>query len=74
MRDRTQQETIELIRGIVTLTIETGPRAGLARTFQAFNALSITIQDFLPAQINGFQPYSIPTRIRIGVSEMFGCN
>ena len=49
VRDRTQQEAFDLIRDIIQCSIETGPRAGLARTYQAFNAFSMTIQDFLPS-------------------------
>lgn len=46
--DRTQQEVLDLVRDIVTLTIEAGPRAGFTRTVQAVNAVSTTVQDFLP--------------------------
>mmetsp|Transcript_12143 Transcript_12143/g.17514 ORF Transcript_12143/g.17514 Transcript_12143/m.17514 type:complete len:576 (-) Transcript_12143:38-1765(-) len=49
VRDRIQQEAFDLIRDIIQCSIETGPRAGFARTYQAFNAFSMTIQDFLPS-------------------------
>jgi len=53
VRDRTQQEAVDLIRDIVKCSIEAGPRAGFARTFQAFNAVTTTIKDFLPVKPDG---------------------
>lgn len=47
--DRTQAETTALIRDIIQAAIEAGPRAGPARTMQAYSALVRTVQDFLPA-------------------------
>ncbi len=46
--DRTQAETNALIRDIIQAAIEAGPRAGPARTIQAYNALIRTVQDFIP--------------------------
>ncbi len=46
--DRTQAETNALIRDIIQAAIEAGPKAGPARTMQAYNALVRTIQDFVP--------------------------
>lgn len=46
--DRTQAETTALIRDIIQAAIEAGPRAGPARTMQAYSALVRTVQDFLP--------------------------
>ena len=48
LADRTQAETNALIRDIIQATIEAGPRAGPARTIQAYNALIRTVQDFIP--------------------------
>lgn len=48
IRDRTQAEAQSLIRDITKAAIDAGPRAGPARTFQAYVAITRTIQDFLP--------------------------
>jgi aarF domain-containing kinase len=50
--DRTQAETTALIRDIIQAAIEAGPRAGPARTMQAYSALVRTVQDFLPVSIS----------------------
>jgi len=48
VQDRSQEEALSLIREIVQATVEAGPRAGPARTLQAYYALSTTARDFLP--------------------------
>jgi hypothetical protein len=65
-RDRTQEEGKELIRDIVKLTLEAGPRAGLQRTFQGYLALSTTIRDFLPVKPDGSrgETFSAPVALR----------
>jgi len=49
IRDRSQEELNSLIRDILQAIIEAGPRAGPARTIQAYTAVTRTIQDFLPS-------------------------
>jgi aarF domain-containing kinase len=61
--DRTQQEALDLVRDIVRLTVEAGPRAGFTRTLQAFNAVSTTVQDFLPIS-NTRQEFSAHVALR----------
>jgi len=61
--DRTQQEAVDLVRDIVRLTVEAGPRAGFTRTLQAFNAVSTTVQDFLPIS-NARQDFSAHVALR----------
>jgi len=46
--DRTREETAELIRDLFQATVDAGPQAGVARSLQAYRALSTTIEDFLP--------------------------
>eukprot|EP00563_Minutocellus_polymorphus_P016834 CAMPEP_0181059132 /NCGR_PEP_ID=MMETSP1070-20121207/21215_1 /TAXON_ID=265543 /ORGANISM="Minutocellus polymorphus, Strain NH13" /LENGTH=564 /DNA_ID=CAMNT_0023138781 /DNA_START=29 /DNA_END=1723 /DNA_ORIENTATION=+ len=52
--DRTPEETASLIRDVLQAVTEAGPRAGPARTLQAYVALTRTVQDFLPAQPSPF--------------------
>ena len=60
--DRTPEETASLIRDVLTATVEAGPRAGPARTLQAYVALTRTVQDFLPAV--GGEEFSAPVALR----------
>ena len=65
--DRTPEETASLIRDVLTATVEAGPRAGPARTLQAYVALTRTVQDFLPAQPGrsvGGEEFSAPVALR----------
>ena len=68
IRDRTQAEAQSLIRDIIKATIDAGPRAGPARTLQAYVAVSRTIQDFLPVglpgQTNTPESFSAPLALR----------
>jgi predicted unusual protein kinase regulating ubiquinone biosynthesis (AarF/ABC1/UbiB family) len=48
VQDRTQDEAISLIKDVVQAVYEAGPRAGPARTIQAYTAITNTIRDFLP--------------------------
>jgi aarF domain-containing kinase len=63
--DRTQAETQSLIEDILKAAIEAGPRAGPARTIQAYKAITRTIQDFIP-QANRREPeiFSAPVALR----------
>jgi len=47
--DRTQEETLSLIQDVIQATVEAGPRGGIARTLQAYYAVTSTLRDFLPA-------------------------
>lgn len=66
IRDRTQQEAISLVQDIVQATIEAGPRAGPARTLQAYLALTRTVRDFLPIQPGGGrgEEFAAPVALR----------
>ena len=61
--DRTPEETASLIRDVLQATVEAGPRAGPARTFQAYVALTRTVQDFLPFQ-PGAEEFAAPVALR----------
>lgn len=65
LQDRTQQEALALIQDVVQAVMEAGPRAGPARTWQAYQAITTTLQDFLPL-IPGqkAEPFSPPVAIR----------
>ena len=64
--DRTPEETASLIRDVVQATVEAGPRAGPARTVQAYLALTRTVRDFLPVQPGGGrgEEFSAPVALR----------
>lgn len=66
VRDRTQQETVSLVQDIVQATMEAGPRAGPARTLQAYLALTRTARDFLPLQPGGGrgEEFAAPVALR----------
>ena len=61
LQDRTQQETVSLIRDVFQAALEAGPRAGPARTWQAYMAITTTIADFLPPKTESF---SAPVALR----------
>jgi len=65
VQDRTQEETLSLIRDIVEAAVDAGPRAGPARTLQAYLAITRTISDFLP-QVGRPTPetFSAPVALR----------
>eukprot|EP00557_Chaetoceros_sp_GSL56_P012792 CAMPEP_0176486238 /NCGR_PEP_ID=MMETSP0200_2-20121128/5461_1 /TAXON_ID=947934 /ORGANISM="Chaetoceros sp., Strain GSL56" /LENGTH=615 /DNA_ID=CAMNT_0017882925 /DNA_START=165 /DNA_END=2012 /DNA_ORIENTATION=+ len=48
LADRTQAEVQSLLQDILKAIIEAGPRAGPARTLQAYQAFTRTLQDFIP--------------------------
>jgi len=64
--DRTQAETQSLIQDILKAAIEAGPRAGPARTIQAYKAITRTIQDFIPQPNRNGDPeiFSAPVALR----------
>lgn len=64
--DRTQAETRALIQDIVKAAVEAGPRAGPARTIQAYRAVSRTLQDFIPNARRGSkaEEFSAPVALR----------
>lgn len=47
IQDRTQEEGIELVKDLIRAAVEAGPRAGPARTLQAYRAVALTAQEFL---------------------------
>ena len=65
VQDRTQDEAISLIRDVVKAAYEAGPRAGPQRTFQAYLAVTRTIQDFLPQPGRPTaETFSVPVALR----------
>jgi aarF domain-containing kinase len=48
LQDRSQQETVGLIKDVIQAVAEAGPRAGPRRTFQAQRAFLETAREFLP--------------------------
>ena len=48
LADRSRQEAVDLIRDILKAAVEAGPRAGPARTLEAYRAVAQTAQEFLP--------------------------
>ncbi|CAJ1954387.1 unnamed protein product [Cylindrotheca closterium] len=46
--DRSQEEAVALIQDIIQAAVDAGPRAGPARTFQAYRAFADTFKEFLP--------------------------
>lgn len=61
LSDRTPQEAVSLVRDVIQAAVEAGPRAGPARTLQAYRAFATTAQEFLP------QLLSQPTRVTLPV-------
>jgi len=57
--DRSAEEFQSLVRDIINAVAEAGPRAGPARTIQAYVALTRTLQDFLPPAIRN-SPIFLP--------------
>jgi aarF domain-containing kinase len=53
VRDRTQEETFSLIKDVLRAAVDAGPRAGPARTMQAYRAFATTAQEFLPKLAQG---------------------
>lgn len=66
VQDRTQQETISLIQDVIKAVFDAGPRAGPARTLQAYQAISRTIQDFVPSPFaaSAAEAFSAPVALR----------
>ena len=66
LQERTPQETLSLIQDVLTALVEAGPRAGPARTLQAYRALTTTIQDFVPIfqSTDAVEPFSAPVALR----------
>ncbi|KAL7467785.1 hypothetical protein ACHAXS_008025 [Conticribra weissflogii] len=66
VQDRSTQEAISLIRDITQAALDAGPRAAPSRTLQAYLAISRTLQDFSPIQLDGGRPeqFSAPVALR----------
>ena len=64
VRDRSQAETRALVEDIIKAAIEAGPRAGPARTIQAYRALTRTFQDFVPQPSRTAEEFSAPVALR----------
>jgi aarF domain-containing kinase len=66
--DRTPQEAVSLIQDVLRATIEAGPRAGPARTLQAYRAVTKTTREFLPQLLS--QQVSTPVILRTFFERM----
>ncbi len=64
LSDRTPQEAITLIQDILKAAIEAGPRAGPARTLQAYRAFATTTQEFLPKLLSQPSSVALPAVLR----------
>jgi aarF domain-containing kinase len=62
LRDRTPQEATALVQDILRAAMDAGPRAGPARTWQAYLAVSNTMREFLPQILS--QQVSFPVILR----------
>lgn len=62
--DRSEEEIRALIQDILQAAIDAGPKAGPARTFQAYQAFSRTIQDFIPIGGKSAERFSLPVALR----------
>jgi aarF domain-containing kinase len=62
--DRTQAETRALIEDVIKAAIDAGPKAGPARTFQAYRAFSRTLEDFIPRSGKSSETFSLPVALR----------
>jgi aarF domain-containing kinase len=64
LQDRTQDEAVRLIQDIIQTAVEAGPRAGPARTVQAYRAVFQTVQEFLPRPGRSSPDFSVPKILR----------
>jgi aarF domain-containing kinase len=62
--DRSQQEAISLIQDVIKTAVDAGPRAGPARTLQAYIAFSETFREFLPRPGRSVPTFSVPKVLR----------
>ena len=60
--DRTQEETVSLIKDIIQAAVDAGPQAGPLRTFQAAKAFRATFREFIPQIAKG--DFSAPKALR----------
>ena len=64
LQDRTPQEAISLVQDVIQAAVEAGPRAGPARTFQAYRAFSRTAREILPQLLSQSTSVSLPAVLR----------
>jgi aarF domain-containing kinase len=64
VQDRSQQEAISLIQDVIKTAVDAGPRAGPARTLQAYIAFSQTFREFLPRPGQNVPTFSVPKVLR----------
>jgi aarF domain-containing kinase len=62
--DRSQEEAVSLIQDVIQAAVDAGPRAGPARTFQAYKAFSATFREFLPRPGRSVPEFSVPKVLR----------
>jgi len=65
VQDRTQEEAASMIKDIIQAAVEAGPRAGPARTIQAYLALRETLREFLPFPGRNTTEFSVPKALRV---------
>lgn len=58
LQDRSPQEAVSLVHDVIKAAVDAGPRAGPARTLQAYRAFATTAQEFLPKILS--QPSDVP--------------
>jgi aarF domain-containing kinase len=64
VRDRTPQEATSLVQDVIKAAVDAGPRAGPARTLQAYRAFATTAQEFLPKLLSQPSSVSLPAVLR----------
>lgn len=64
VQDRTQEEAASLIQDIIQAAVDAGPRAGPARSLQAFLAFRATFREFLPLPGRTPSEFSVPKVLR----------
>lgn len=63
-QDRTPAEFQSLVQDIIQTAVDAGPKAGPARTLQAYRAFSKTAREFLPRPGRQVEPFSFPKVLR----------
>jgi len=64
LSDRTPEEFRSLVQDLIETAIDAGPRAGPARTLQAYRAAAMTAREFLPRPGQPMNTVSVPKVLR----------
>ena len=62
--DRTPEEFREMVKDLIQTAVDAGPRAGPARTLQAYRAAALTAREFLPRPGQPIESVSFPKVLR----------